>query len=77
MEQLGLHLMDRHEIWYLNNFWKSDEKTLVSLKSDENDGYMYINVYWLHLTQFFVEWEVFQAKVTEKIKRQFMFNNFF
>jgi len=23
--------------------------------------------FWLHLTQFFLEWEVFQAKVTEKI----------
>jgi hypothetical protein len=30
-----------------------------------------------YLTQFFLEWEMFQTKVGEKIKTHFMFNNFF
>jgi hypothetical protein len=30
-----------------------------------------------YLAQFFLEWEMLQAKVVEKIKTHFMFNNFF
>jgi hypothetical protein len=32
---------------------------------------------WSHLAQFFLDWEIFQKKVVEKIKTRFMFNNFF
>jgi hypothetical protein len=33
---------------------------------------------WQYLAEFFLEWEIFQIKVTEKIKtRIFMFNNIF
>jgi hypothetical protein len=32
---------------------------------------------WLHLIQFFLKWEMFQAKVVEKMKTHFMLNNFF
>ena len=32
---------------------------------------------WSYLALFFLEWEMFQAKVAEKIKPHFMFNNFF
>ena len=30
-----------------------------------------------YLAQFFLEWEMFQAKVVEKIKTHFVFSNFF
>jgi hypothetical protein len=39
MEQLGSHLTDFHELWYLNIFWKSVEKIWVPLNSDKNNGY--------------------------------------
>jgi len=32
---------------------------------------------WSYLIQFFLEWEMFQTKVVEKIKTHFMLNNFF
>jgi len=31
----------------------------------------------IYLTQFSLEWEMFQTKVVEKIKTHFMFNTFF
>ena len=39
MEQLGFHLADFNEIWYLSIFRKSAEKIHVSLKSDKNNRY--------------------------------------
>jgi len=51
-------------------FRKSVEKIQVSLKSDKNKGYftwrqMYILLYLAH---FFLEWEMLQANVVQKIK---------
>ena len=37
MEQLGPHLTEFHEIWYLNIFRKSVEKIQDSLKHDKNN----------------------------------------
>ena len=39
MEQLGSHLTDFNEIWYVSSFRKCVEKIQVSLKSDKNNGY--------------------------------------
>ena len=39
MKQLGSHLTDFHDIWYLRISRKSVEKIQVSLKSDKNKGY--------------------------------------
>ena len=33
--------------------------------------------FWSYLGQFLLKWEIFRTKVLEKIKTQFMFNNFF
>ena len=49
----------------------------VSLKSDKNNGYftwspIYISL--SYLAQFFLGWEMFQAKVVEKIKTHFFEN---
>jgi len=33
--------------------------------------------FWSHLAQFFLEWEMFQTKVVEKIKTYFVFSNYF
>ena len=40
--------------------------------------YMKFKIYfWSYLAAFFWEWKMYQAKVVEKIKRHFTFNNFF
>jgi len=33
--------------------------------------------FWSYLSHFFLEWEIFQAKIVGKIKTQFMVNNIF
>jgi hypothetical protein len=33
--------------------------------------------FWSYLAHFFLEWEMFQTKVVEKLETHFMFNNFF
>ena len=48
MEQLGYHQMDFHEIWYFSIFRKSAEEVQVSLKSDQNNGGLYMKSY-VHL----------------------------
>jgi len=40
MEQFGTNWTDFHEIFYLGIFRKSAEKIQVSLKSDNNNGYL-------------------------------------
>jgi len=54
----------------LRIFLKFIEKIQVSLKSDRNKGY------FTYLAQLFLEREMFQTKVVEKIKTHFMFHNF-
>ena len=68
-EQLGFHKMYFHEIWYICIFWKS--VVPVSLHSDKNTGYCTcrpIYIFWLYLAHFFLEWEMCQTAVVEKIK---------
>jgi hypothetical protein len=56
MEQLGYHLTDFHEIWYLSILRKYVEEIRISLKSDKNNWYFKYNAYfWSHLAQFFLE----------------------
>jgi hypothetical protein len=56
VEQFGSHRTDFHEILCLSIFRKSREiSSLVKIGQD-------------HLAQFFLEWEMFQTKVVEKIK---------
>ena len=38
---------------------------------------LYENRHLWHFTEFFLEWEIFQTNVVEKIKTHFIFNNFF
>jgi len=71
MEQIGSHWTDCHEIWYLRLYRKSAEKIQVLLKSDKNNGYFTwrpTNFFISYHAQLFLEWEMFQAKVVEKIK---------
>jgi len=56
------------KFWY---FRKSVEKIPVSFKSDKNKEYILrrpMYIFLSHLSQFFLEWEIFQTKVVEKIK---------
>jgi hypothetical protein len=70
-EQLGCHWTDLHEILYLCIFRgkKTVEKFQVSLKSDNNNGYFaWRHIFKSHSTHFFLELEMFQIKVMEKIR---------
>jgi hypothetical protein len=40
MEELGFHWMDLHEIGCFEYFWKSIDRTQVSLKFDRNNWYL-------------------------------------
>jgi hypothetical protein len=55
------------------------EKIQVSLQSDKNSCTLCEDQYtfWSYLTQFFLEWELFQTKVVKKVKTHFIFSNFF
>jgi hypothetical protein len=61
-QQLGFHLTDFHEIWYLNIFRYPVQKIRVSLKSDMNNCYfiwtpIYTSFLWSRLSQFSLEWK--------------------
>jgi hypothetical protein len=59
----------KFDIWEF--FEKSTEKNQVSLKWNKNNGHSYMktNIHlWQYLAHFFLEWEMFQTKVVEKIK---------
>jgi hypothetical protein len=80
MEQLDSHWKDFYEIWFLSVFRKSVEKNHVSLRSDKNNGYftwrrMHIcdNI----LLSYFLEWEMLQTRVVEKIKTHILWSIFF
>jgi len=61
-------------IFYIWAFFENVEKIKVSLKPDKNNGSFTRRH---HIAEFFLEWEAFQTKVVEKIKKHFMFINFF
>ena len=77
MKQLGSQWTDFDEIWCLTVFRKSVEKTEVSLKPDKNKCVLYMITYvhlWQYLAVFFIEWEMFQVKVVEKIKTHILYS---
>ena len=54
---------------------KIDDKIQVWLKSDKNNGqftYKYPCTFLSHLAELFLEWEMFQTKVVEKIKKHIL-----
>jgi hypothetical protein len=56
----------------LGEFLKIVEKILGLIKVWTSN---YVNRW--HVTEFFLEWEIFQIKVVEEIKTHFMLSNFF
>ena len=75
IEHLGSHWTDFHKIWYLSIFRKFVEKITVSLKYDKNSGYFtWRPVYIYDNTS---PNSLLQAKVLEKVKTHFIWNNFF
>jgi len=59
-----------HGIWY-QHVSKPIEKIQVSLKSDKNNRVLYMKTdrhLWLHLAHFFLEWEMLNTRVVEKIE---------
>jgi len=74
------HWTDFHEIWYLNIFRKSIEKIQVSLQSDKNNRYFTwrpIYIFLSYLTEFFLEWVIFQTKFIENQNPNFVLNKVF
>jgi hypothetical protein len=68
--ELCSHWTDFHDILYLRVFRKSVEKIQVWLKSDKYKWYfIWRQIYILqYLAHFFLEWDMFQTKVVEKVK---------
>jgi hypothetical protein len=57
------------DIWTV--FRKSVEKCQVLLKSDKSNVHMKTILHlWQYLPEYFLEWEIFQIKVGEKVKIQ-------
>jgi len=71
VEHFSLHGMDFHEICYLSIFF---QKPLRKLKFHWNQTrimvlYMKTDIhFWSYLAQFFLEWEMLQIQVVQKIK---------
>ena len=79
MEQLGLHWMDFHEIRYMSIFRKSVEKIQVSLQCHKTARYCTWSPIYIydHLSQFFLQLDMFHTNAVDKINTHFTFNNFF
>jgi hypothetical protein len=77
MKQLGSNWTDFHEIWA---FFESVEKIQVQLKSDNNNGYFTWRPMYIYNTialNAYLEWEIFQTKVVEKIKTRVLWSIIF
>jgi hypothetical protein len=80
VEQLGSHWFSCHEILYLSIFFESlfrkfnFHRNLTRIMGTLHEKKCTFLSYSAH---FFLEWDMFQTKVVEKIKTHFMFNNFF
>jgi hypothetical protein len=74
MEQLGSHWTDFQKNWYSSIFRKFVENIQASLRSDRIMGNLHEDQYtfWSSVFDFFIEWDMFQTKVAEKIKTRFL-----
>jgi hypothetical protein len=74
MEQFGLNWTDFHEIWSSSIFRNYVVEIKVSLKYDNSNEYLTIRTMYIidHLTHSFLEWDMFQRKVVEKIKTRIL-----
>jgi len=79
MEQLCSHWTDFNNIWYLSIFGNSGGNIAVALKYDKNNGYFieYQYTFLLYICQFFLEWDMFQAKAVETIQTHIWYSIFF
>ena len=71
VEELGSHRTDSYEIWYLRVFrkFRRENSSFIKIKQEYCVLYMRTNThFWSYLAQFFLEREMFQIKVVEKIK---------
>ena len=70
MEQLGSHWKKFREIWceYFSKICR-ENSNFIKIWQEKRTLYLKTNTHlWSYLAQFFFEWEIFQAKVVEKIK---------
>jgi hypothetical protein len=70
MVQLGSHWTNSDKIWYLRLFRKFVIKFKFHWNPTKITGTLHetFSHLWQYLTEFFLEWEIFQIKVVEKIK---------
>jgi hypothetical protein len=72
---IGSHWMDSHEISYSSIF--SQIRRFIKVRKEQRVLYMEAYVHmWQYLARFFLEWEMFQTKIVQKIKTHFVFNHF-
>jgi hypothetical protein len=76
MEQLLSHWMDIHENWYWRIFRKYVKSIKLSLNLTRMTGTTHEEQYkfFIYLAQFFLEREIFQVKVAEKIKPHILYS---
>jgi len=71
MERLGYHWPYFYEIWLLNIFRNSVEENWSCIKIWKEKRTLYLKTcvdLWSYLAQYFLELEMFQTKVIDKIK---------
>jgi hypothetical protein len=72
VEQLVSHWTDFDKVWYLGFFFSKmcqENSSFIKIRQKQRVLYMKMSPHlWQYLAKFFLEWEMFQTKVVEKIK---------
>ena len=71
---LGSQWTEFDEIWYMSFPQKSVDKIEVSLKTEGITGTLHEDISQ-YLAEIFLEWEMFQIKVVDKIKSRRLIDN--
>ena len=71
MKQFGSLRKESYKFYIWANSKKKVEKFQVSLKSDKNNEYFYMQTFlylWSRLVELFLKWELFNINIAEIIK---------
>ena len=73
MEQFGFHWMDFHETWYLSTFENLSRKfRFIKIRQEKRVLNMNTYIKLWYLAEFFLEWEICQTKVVQKIETRLL-----
>jgi len=76
MKRLRSYWTDINETWYMSVFRKAVQNIQVWLKYDKNNGHFTRRpcVHVWYVTQFFLEWEVFEIKFVQIVETHILFS---